>query len=377
MQQRSSWKKFIAVVVVLAVVAAAIVYMRRGNHEAPATAGKSAQAPAGVPVKIAVAMRGDVDLALKVIGRAEAYSTVNIRSRVDGQVESLAFTPGAHVRKGEVIARIDPRQLKAELDQARGNVARDNAQLVKAQADFTRYANMLDKGFVSHADFDLYKANVGVAKAALQSDQAMVEAAQTQLDFTTIVAPFDGIAGAPLVYPGAVVTADTTDIVVLNEVQPIRVAFSIPEDSLPAVRGSRARGDVQVQAKLSGDSGPPLDGVLEFIDNGVDPTTGTIVLKARFPNQDSRLVSGQFVDVSLPTTRIANAISVPVIALQSSAAGSFVFVVKPDGTVEQRPVTVGASSGDRVVIDKGLAEGERVVTEGQMLLVSGTHVRVA
>jgi multidrug efflux system membrane fusion protein len=375
--QRLFRKKIVLTVAVLATVSVAMLVWRDGSSSAKPTAGKNAQEKAAVPVHTATAVQGDVDLSLQVIGRAEAYSTVSVRSRVDGQLESLSFVPGKHVRKGEVIARIDPRLLKATLDQARGNVARDQAQLVKANADFARYASMLGKGYVSKADYDTYKANVEVAQAALQSDRAAQELAQTQLDYTQIVAPFDGVAGAPLVYPGAVVSADTTDIVVLNQIEPIRVTFSLPEDNLPAVRQARKRGDVPVRAQLTGDSGEPLTGVLEFIDNAVDTTTGTILLKGRFDNADDRLTPGQFVQVSLPTARIAQAVSIPVVALQSASTGSFVFVVKPDGTVEQRMVTVGPNVANRVVIDKGLHNGENVVTEGQLLLVAGTRVRVS
>jgi multidrug efflux system membrane fusion protein len=280
------------------------------------------------------------------------------------------------VKKGDLLARVDPRPLKAAYDQAQGNVSRDQAQLVKAEADLARYENMLGKGFVSRADYDLYKANLGVARAALESDRAAARAAQTQLDFTTISAPFDGVTGAPLAYPGATLTADTTDIVVINEVDPIRVAFSIPEDSLSAVRTSLRNGTLPVQASIPGDKGTALQGELEFVDNAVDATTGTIILKGRFHNADGRLTPGQFADVTLPTTRLTDAVSVPVIALQSSTSGSFVFVVKPDKTVEQRPVTTGATTADRAVIDKGLNGGEQVVIEGQMLLVDGARVRV-
>ncbi|HEY4291579.1 efflux RND transporter periplasmic adaptor subunit [Luteibacter sp.] len=373
--QRSPGKKLL-LIVVLVVVAAVVFGMWR--HEAD---GKAKRTPdkgqaAGVPVTTAVATRGEIDLSLKVIGRAEAYSTVNVRSRVDGQLESLAFTPGTHVKKGDLLAKVDPRPLQAAYDEAMGNVARDQAQLVKAEADLSRYQNMLGKGFVSRADFDLYKANLGVARATLESDRAAARAAKTMLDFTTIVAPFDGVTGAPLAYPGATLSADTTDIVVLNEVDPIRVAFSIPEDSLAAVRNSVRRGPLPVHAKIPGDDGTPLDGELEFIDNTVDATTGTIVLKGRFENADGRLTPGQFAEVTLPTTRLSDAVSIPVVALQSSTAGTFVFVVKTDGTVEQRTITTGATTADRVVVDKGLQAGERVVTEGQMLLVDGARVRV-
>jgi membrane fusion protein, multidrug efflux system len=375
--QRSPGKKFLLIAGLVAVAAVGVGVWRHGADGKDAQQpGKGASASAGTPVTTAVATRGEIDLSLKIIGRAEAYSTVNIRSRVNGQLETLAFTPGSHVKKGALLAQVDPRPLKAALDEAQGKVASDQAQLTKAEADLARYQNMLGKGFVSRADFDLYKANLGVARAALESDRAAARAAQVQLDFTTISAPFDGVTGAPLAYPGATLTADTTDIVVLNEVDPIRVAFAIPEDSLAAVRASQRRGALPVEAKIPGDTGEPLKGELEFVDNAVDATTGTIVLKGRFGNGDGRLTPGQFAEVTLPTTRLTDAVSIPVIALQSSTAGTFVFVVKPDQTVEQRSVSTGASTAARVVIDKGLAEGERVVTEGQMLLVDGARVRI-
>jgi multidrug efflux system membrane fusion protein len=372
--QRSPGKKLLLIAAAVAAVAIGVTIWR---HDAGSTDGpKPGSKAAGVPVTTAVATRGEIDLSLKVIGRAEAYSTVNVRSRVNGQLETLAFTPGTHVKKGDLLARVDQRPLKAAFDEAQGNVSRDQAQLVKAEADLARYENMLGKGFVSRADYDLYKANLGVARAALESDRAAARAAQTQLDFTTIVAPFDGVTGAPLAYPGATLTADTTDIVVLNEVDPIRVAFSIPEDSLSAVRASLRNGTLPVHANVPGDKGAPLQGELEFVDNAVDATTGTIILKGRFQNADGRLTPGQFTDVTLPTTRLTDAVSIPVVALQSSTSGTFVFVVKADHTVEQRSVTTGANTADRVVIDKGLQGGERVVTEGQMLLVDGARVRV-
>jgi multidrug efflux system membrane fusion protein len=361
-----SWKKIVLVVAVLLAIALAMHYGRRAGD------ATTIRAPAPVPVEVARATRGDIELSLKLVGRVEAWSTVSLRARVSGQLESLSFKPGALVRKGSVLAQIDPRLLQAQLDQARGSVARDQALLQKAQADQRRYADMLGKGFVSKADYDLYQANLAVARATLQSDQAAQELAQTQLDYAQIIAPFDGIAGAPLVWPGAQISADGTDIVVLNQVEPVRVAFNIPEDSLPAVRDAQQKGALGVQVTVSGDRAAPLSGTLEFIDNAVDASTGTIVLKARFDNPDHRLTPGQFVQVMLPTTRLTNVVSVPVHALQSSTNGSFVFVLGADGKVQQRTVTTGPTSAGRTVIDKGLKAGEKVVTEGQMLLVDGS-----
>lgn len=366
-----SWKKFALVAVVLLGVALALHFGRRSGAD-----GKAPRQASAVPVEVATATQGDIELSLQLVGRVEAWSTVTLRARVSGQLESLSFTPGAPVRKGSVLAQIDPRLLQAQLDQARGSVARDQAQLQKAQADQRRYADMLAKGFVSKADYDLYQANLAVAKAALQSDRAAQELAQTQLDYARIVAPFDGIAGAPLVWPGAQIGADSTDIVVLNQIEPVRVAFNIPEDSLPAVREARRRGAVGVQVAISGDPAAPLAGALDFVDNAVDASTGTIVLKARFDNADHRLTPGQFVQVTLPTTRLANVVSVPVHALQSSTSGSFVFVLGADGKVQQRYVETGPTAAARTVIDKGLKAGEQVVTEGQMLLVDGSLVTV-
>lgn len=333
-----------------------------------------------VPVEVASARRGDIDLSLQLVGRVEAWSTVTLRARVSGQLQSLAFQPGARVHKGQLLIQLDTRLLKAQLDQARGSVARDHAQLQKAQADQQRYANMLGKGFVSKADFDTYKANLAIARANLQSDQAAQEVVQTQIEYARISAPFEGVVGAPLVWPGAQITADATDLVVLNQIDPVRITFSLPEASLAAVRGAQARGPVAISATvpgLQGSAGKPLVGTLEFIDNAVDPSTGTIVLKARFDNADARLTPGQFVQVTLPTTRLADVVSVPVQALQTTAKGDFVFVLGRDGTVSQRFVTTGSVANGRMVIDKGLAAGEQVVTEGQMLLVDGARARVA
>jgi multidrug efflux system membrane fusion protein len=368
-----SWKKFALIVVLLLAVALAL---RFGWRTGAPGARASMPVTAAVPVEVAPAVQGDVELSQQLVGRVEAWSTVTLRARVSGQLESLAFTPGGLVRKGAVLAQIDPRLLQAQLDQARGNVARDRALLLKAAADQQRYADMLAKGFVSKADYDLYQANLAVAKATLQSDQAAQELAQTQRDYTRLVAPFDGVVGAPLVYPGAQISADSTDIVVLNQIEPVRVAFNIPEDSLPAVRAAQKLGALKVQVAISGDRAAPLTGTLDFIDNAVDAGTGTIVLKARFDNAAHRLTPGQFVQVTLPTTRLVNVVSVPVHALQSSSSGSFVFVLGADGKVRQRPVSTGPTTAGRTVIDKGVRGGEQVVTEGQMLLVDGSAVTV-
>ena len=370
--QRTSRRKSVLLVAVLVATALA-VQMFRGNERA---AAKTPAAPAVVPVKVVSAHRGDLDLTLKVIGRAEAFSTVNVQARVSGQLQSLLFTPGAHVRKGDTIIRIDPSLLQAQLDQALGNLAKDQAQLANAETVLKRYQPLLGKGYVAQSDYDTYKANQGIYQASVKSDQAAVELARPQLGYAQIQAPFDSVAGAPLIYPGAQVTANDTSIVVLNQIRPIHITFSIPETGLAGTKAAMGRGMVPVTASIPGTRTAPMQAELDFINNAVDPATSTIQLKARYDNNDDRLTPGQFVEVVLPTTRLANVVTVPVVALQNSPLGSFVFVANADGTVQQRMVTAGPTSGSQVVIEKGLVGSEHVVTDGQLLLVDGAHVRV-
>lgn len=370
--QRTSRKKFVllAALLITAVVAVPLI---RGRERASA---KSPPAVTSVPVKVASAHRGDLDLHLKVIGRAEAFSTVNVQARVSGQLEKLMFTPGGHVNKGDTIIRLDPSLLQAQLDQALGNLAKDQAQLDNARTVLKRYQPLLGKGYVAQSDVDNYKANEGVYTASVKADKAAVELARTQLSYAQIQAPFDSIAGAPLVYPGAQVTANDTSIVVLNQIRPIRVTFSVPETGLAGIKANMASGSVPVTVSIPGTQQPAMRAELEFINNAVDAATSTIQLKARYANQQDELTPGQFVEVVLPTTRLSHVVTVPVVALQNSPLGSFVFVLNADGTVQQRMVTAGPGSGSQIVIEKGLDGSEQVVTDGQLLLADGTHVHV-
>ncbi|KAF1007281.1 MAG: Multidrug resistance protein MdtA [Luteibacter sp.] len=366
--------RFVVVTIVLGLVALA-AYAVGGSPASPPSSGHVVDD--AVPVHVALTTRGDIDLSLSVVARTEPWSTVSVRARSSGQLESLDFEPGARVKKGDLLARLDPLPLQAQLDQARGNVASARAQLDKAQADLTRFRQVLDKGFISRASYDTYRTTVEVARATLQTSLAAEAGARLQWSYTRIVAPFDGVTGTPLAWPGAQVTANDTAIVVLNQVQPIRVSFSIPETSLDAVKAAQVRGPVVVQALVPGDKGAPLSGRLEFIDNTVDVTTSTIVLKGRFENRDGRLTPGQFLQVSLPTAHLANVVSMPAEALQSSDKGDFVFVVGSDGKAHQRFVGIGVTSAGRIVVDHGLEGGERIVVDGQLLLGEGRAVRFA
>ncbi|OOG46668.1 efflux RND transporter periplasmic adaptor subunit [Rhodanobacter sp. C01] len=368
------WKKLWILALVLGVFAAAMYFTR--EHQAPDEAGHTAVETA-VPVTSALATRGDIDLSLNVVARTEAWSTVTMQARSSGQLESLGFAPGTKVKKGGLLAQLDPLPFKAQLDQARGNADSARAQWDKAQADLKRYSQVLAKGYISRASFDTYQTNVEVARANLQTSEAAQEIAQLQLGYTRITAPFDGVTGLPLVWPGAQVTANSTDIVVLNQIEPIRISFSIPEASLAAVRDAQSRGPVAVQARLPGDNRALLHGTLEFVDNTVDVNTSTIVLKGRFENTDGRLTPGQFMQVSLPTVHLLSVVSMPAQALQSSDKGNFVFVIGADGKAHQRFVGIGPTTSGRIVIEHGLEAGERVVTDGQLLLSDGSAVRMA
>jgi multidrug efflux system membrane fusion protein len=374
MPSQSSFKKSLWVIALLVLVAVIARFVLHGA-EKPKTqpADRKAQE---VPVRVATAQRGDLDLSLKVIGSAQAYSTVTVQARVAGQVQTLAFKPGGHVHRGQTIIRIDPSLLQAQLDEALGNLARDQAQRVNAVAVRKRYEPLLAKGYVSKSSIDTYNANVGLYTAVVKSDQAAVEFARTQLGYAQITAPFDSIAGAPLAYPGAQVAANSTPLVVLNQVQPIHVQFAVPESDLAGLKAAYARGPVAVAVTLPG-SKQVMQARLDFINNAVDSSTGTIQLKAAFDNADDQLTPGQFVEVSLPSTQLSHVVTVPAVALQHSPKGSFVFVLDVANKVHQRMVTVGVSTSDRVVISTGLNGGERVVTDGQLLLVDGARVQVA
>jgi multidrug efflux system membrane fusion protein len=362
-------------VALLAVVALAAWVAHAWSNHGKSAASRSTAAHA-VPVKVATASRGDLMLSLTVSGYAEAYSTVTVQSRVSGQLQSIAFAPGGHVLKGEVIARIDPSLLQAQLDQARGNLAKDQAQLANARQVLRRYTPMLAKGYVSKTDYDSYEASVGIDAAAVKADRAAVEMAQTQLGYAQIVAPVDSIAGAPLAYPGAQVSANSTNLVVLNQVRPIHVTFAVPESALAGIRAAAARGKLAASVRVPGTHGAPLQADLDFINNAVDVSTGTIQLKASYANADDRLTPGEFVQVTLPTARLHDVVTVPATALQNSPNGSFVFVVDADGKARQRMVVAGESNGGNIVIEKGLSGGEQVVIDGQMLLTDGAKVQV-
>jgi multidrug efflux system membrane fusion protein len=333
--------------------------------------------PAAVPVQVAMVEQRSVPVRVEAIGNVEAYTTVQIKARVDGQITEVNFREGQEVRRGEVLFRIDSRPFEASLRQAEAAAARDRAQLERARAQEKRYKELLEKSFVSADGYAQIQTNAQTAEAVARASEAAVENARVQLDYTTIRAPVDGFVGKVLLQRGNIARAnDANPIVVINQVHPIYVSFAVPEQRLAEIRNRMKSGPLMVDAVPSDAKGRAVSGKLAFIDNAVDPTTGTIKLRAQFDNTDNALWPGQFASVSLKLYDDSDALVVPSRSVQTGPNGQFVFLVKPDSTVEVRPVTIARSESDIAVIGKGVAKGERVVTEGQLRLAPGSRVAI-
>jgi multidrug efflux system membrane fusion protein len=387
-----------------------------------------------VPVTVAPAAERPVPVQLRANGTAQAYSSVTVMSQVDGQLSRVHFTEGQDVRRGDLLFTLDQRPFEATLHQAEANLgrdlaqreqgeaalaqstagekqveanlARDMAQYENAKLEERRYQELFQDGAVSREQYDqahttalalqgtiqadraavtnaqaairAAQAAVENFKAAIQADQAVVENARIQLGYTEIRSPMAGRTGNLLVHAGGTVKArdQASSLVVINQIHPIYVAFSVPEQSLADIRKYRATGTIRVEALVPGQEDHPERGELTFVNNTVDPSTGTIQLKATFGNPDNRLWPGQFLDVVLTLTTIPDAVMIPSQAIQTGQQGSFVFVVKPDQTVEARPIVSGRVVDDQTVVERGLAPGEQIVIEGQIRLVPGARVEI-
>ena len=345
----------------------------------PATAAlRPNRAPLGIPVTVGLAEQQDVPIYLSGIGTVQAFNTVTIKARVDGQLINVAFTEGQDVKAGDVLAQIDPRPFQAQLAGAKAQKARDEAQLANAKRDLDRFSNLLKRAFASQQQVDSQHALVDQLTAAIQGDQAAIDNAEVQLGYTTITSPINGRTGIRLIDQGNIVHAtDTTGIVVLTQLHPISVIFTLPEDDLPAVSEAQAKGPVAVAA-LNRDDKSVLDqGTLALVDNQIDQATGTMRLKATFPNPNDRLWPGQFVNIRLLLRTDHNVLTVPSGAVQRGPSGLYVYRVKRDDTVELQPIEVGPNGDHVTVVTAGLQAGDRVVTNGQYRLQPGAHVAVA
>jgi len=342
-----------------------------GPGEAPQRA-----APPPVPVSVGRVEVKTVDVAVRAIGHVEPIETVAVKARIGGELQAIHFTEGASVTAGQLLFTIDPRPHRAALAQAEAVLARDRALLAKAEADITRYADLVKQDFVTREQYDQITADAAALRAAVAADEANVDTARLNLEYCTVTAPISGRTGNLSLKTGALVKAnDDRGMVTINRIRPIHVAFSVPAQHLSQVQAHRDDG-VRVLATLPTDGDTTAEGRLTFIDNAVDPTTSTILLKATFDNRDERLWPGQFVDLRMILAREPDRLVCPAAAVQTGQQGQFVFVVRGDGTVEQRPVTVVRSDEVEAVIADGLTVGETVVTDGQLRLVTGASVVV-
>jgi len=339
------------------------------------TAPPPAKAGGPVPVIVAKAQGGSMPVLLNVVGRAEAYEGVTVKSRVDGQVLAVNYTEGQAVRQGDVLLRLDPADFNARVAQAEAVVAKDQAQVAKARADLERYQGLKARGFVSDEKVNEVRTNEAAAAATLKADQAALELARLQQSYTTVRAPFSGIVGARLVFPGSTVKINDTALAVVNRVDPLYVGFAVPERHLQRLRQAVSKGPMPVQIALPGSKEAGFEGKAKFIDNAVDAATGTIQMKALLDNKGGRLTPGQFLNVSMVLDQVSDSVLVPNEAVQQGADGNFLYAVKTDDTVEVRKLEIIASHQGMTAIGKGVAVGETVVTDGQLRLTPGAKVK--
>ena len=337
-----------------------------------------AKGPGAALVSVVAAVQQTVPVSLQAIGNVEAYASVAVKSRVDGQIVEVHFQEGKEVRKNEVIFRIDSRPFDAALKQAEAQVSRDVANRDQAASQERRYQELLDKNFVSKDAYAQYRTNAATAEATARASQAAVENAKLNLEYTTIRSPIDGFVGRALLQAGNMVKAnDTIALVIINQVKPVYVNFAIPEQQLASVRGLMRGGPLAVEVIPPGTEKAIANGRIAFLDNAVDQTTGTIKVRAIFDNKDAALWPGQFYTVRVRLYEQENAILVPSRALQTGPDGQFVYVIKPDMSVEARKVVVARSEGDMSVLAEGtVTKGDRVVVRGALRLAPGVKVSV-
>ena len=341
--------------------------------------GQNAAAAAmmqAAPVTVAQAVTKTVPVEVAAIGTGEASSTINVKSQVDGVIETVAFSEGQDVKTGDTLFTIDSRPFRAMLEQAQANLARDQAQLAFAQGQLERNQALFDQGIISKDQFDQFHATADEYMAAVKADQAAIKNAQIELGYCVIRSTIDGRTGSLMVHAGNLVKNNDATLVTINRISPIYVDFAVPQQYLPEIKKRAAAGGLKVETTIPQDTNHPETGALTFINNMVDASTGTILLKGTFPNPERRLWPGQFVNVALELSAQPNVVVVPAQAVQTGQSGQYVYVVKPGNTADLRGVQVGTTVGGETVIEKGVAAGETVVTDGQIRLFPGAKVEV-
>lgn len=376
---RTSLRRGALWLAILALLAAGGYFLFSGSSNKDEAANRRKEANRPTPVVTATVRSGSIDVYLNGLGTVTPTNTVTVRSRVDGQLMRVLFREGQRVKAGELLAEIDPRAFQAQLTQAEGQLARDQALLQNARLDLERYRTLYAQDSTSQQQLATQQALVQQYEGTVKIDQGAVADARLQLSYTRIGAPLAGRVGLRQVDPGNIVHAsDTTGLVVITQEQPIGVVFSLPEDNLPGILSHLRKGDtLQVEAFDRDGATRLATGHLLSVDNQIDTTTGTVKLKAGFENRDGALFPNQFVNVRLRLETLHDAVLVPTAAIQHGTQGSYVYVVKPDDTVAVRPIRTGPSQNDVTAVDSGLAAGDRVVMEGTDRLRDGMKVKPA
>jgi multidrug efflux system membrane fusion protein len=367
----------VGVVATLCFLGVAVAAFLAGCSDKSAQGDNLGKAPEMVaPVTVGVTTQANVPVEVRVIGTGEAFSTVSVKSRVDGVIQRVHFVEGQNVKAGDLLFTIDSRPFQAALEQAQANLAKDQAQANNARLQAQRNSQLFQEGIISRDQYDTFRTNAAVLEAAVKADQAAVESAKINLGYCQIRSPITGRTGNLMVHEGNLVKSNDTTLVTINQITPIYVDFSVPEQYLPEIRKYGADGRLKVQVTIPSEENRPEYGVLTFINNTVDNSTGTVLLKGTFPNGSRRLWPGQFVDVTLVLSELRNAVVAPSQAVQTGQSGQYVYVVKPDNRVELQPVKTGTTYQGHTVITQGLQPGERVVTDGQLMLFPGAKVMI-
>jgi membrane fusion protein, multidrug efflux system len=333
-------------------------------------------APPGVPVAVATVARQPVPLRIEMIGNVQTIATVSIKSRVDGYIDRVLVRDGQFVKTGDVMFQLDTRSAEAQLQQARAQLDRDKASLEGAERDLRRYTELVAKSATPVTNVDSAKTQVAIFNGAVAADQAAIENLKVLLSFCTISAPIDGRVGLIAIKSGNSIKANDIPLATINQIQPIYVAFSLPQVDLPVLKAAMDRGPVDVSVRAQGDEGEPIKGLVEFFDSAVDSSTGTIAVRAKFANGELRLWPGQFVNVAVALGVEADVLTVPQTAVQIGQTGNYVFVITSERKAEVRPVKATRTIDGKAVIGSGLKEGEEVAIDGQLRLNNGTRVEI-
>ena len=363
------------IIIVAALIAAGGVALAGEHLRAATETGQAAVPPPAVPVVAGTVHQGDVPIYLRGVGTVIAYNNVIVRSQITGQIIKIAFNQGQTVHQGDLLAEIDPRPYQALLDQAIANRDRDQAQLVNAQANLSRYTSLQQKGYASTQLVETQNAQAAQLQAMVKSDEGVIEQAQTNLSYTNLTAPIDGVVGIRQIDIGNIIhPTDPNGLVDLTQIQPISLFFSLPQTDFVEIQQQMAQGPLTVEAYSQDDKTKLDEGKLDLIDNQIVQTTGTIRLRASFPNAKRMLWPGELIDARLLLEMRHDGLTIPASAVQQGPNGSFVWVIGPDETVQTRPVTISQISEGQALVDSGLEANEKIVAEGQYRLVAGTRV---